>query len=533
MSESAFPDFEWIRKHAKQLHREIQAGDAAALARVRALPGLATRSDADLIASVRLADVQQAIAREHGSASWAALRAAIESATPAAAQVERLLDAVRRRSQAECERIAAQAPGLASEDGFAATVLAEPDSLARWIAREPALPRAERGGEGWTALLHLAASPLAHARAEQAAACAELLLRAGADVHASMPYGEDGSGAPLRALYFASEAGDAPLVRVLLAHGAKWNDGESVYHAAEYDRREVLALLLEYGADFSTTQAPYGNTPLFFIAGHAYGTAAHDRALNGMRWLLEHGADPNVPSGDGGSRPLHHAVHRARSLPMAEALLSHGAEVDARDHAGRSALEIAVALGHPELEALLLAHGADGSMITPMHRFLGACMRGEESEARTFLEQHPGLMQALPREARSLAAQAAHEGRAVAVRTLLAMGWDIAWEGAWGGTPLHHAAWRGDVALVRDLLERAAPLDLRDSQFGSSPLAWAAHGSRHCRDADEDYSRVITMLLDAGSGRAEAFNRWGEAPESLASRRIAALLRARGFAPDS
>jgi len=113
---------------------------------------------------------------------------------------------------------------------------------------------------------------------------------------------------------------------------------------------------------------------------------------------------------------------------------------------------------------------------------------------------------------------------------LLDMGWDIAWEGPWGGTPLHHAAWRGDVPLVRSLLERRPPLDLRDAQFGSSPIAWAAHGSKHCRAADEAYLEVVRMLLEAGSAREPSFNRWGEPPEALASRRVAALLRERGFA---
>jgi len=529
MSDPASPDLDWLRKHAKQLLQFARQGDPAALERLRALPGLTPLEDAALAERVQLADVQQLIAREHGHTHWAALRAAVESAASDPARVDRFLAAVRERDAAACDRVMAQVPEWARFDGFAAAASADVEALVAALVRDPGLPAVERGGPGWTALMHLAASPVAHRHPQRAAACAEALLRAGAAVGATIPYG-DAPQARLQALYFASEAGDAPLVRVLLEHGADPDDGESVFHAAQHDRREVLAVLLAHGADLSSAHAVYGNTPLFFLAGHRVGDAAHDTALRGMQWLLEHGADPDVPCTQGDQRPLHQAVHTARSVPMAEALLTHGAAVNAADAAGRTALELAVALGAPELEALLLAHGADASRITPMHRFLGACMRGEPSSMRSFLEQHPGLMQQLPPEARGLVAMAAHEGRAIAVTTLLDMGWDIAWEGPWGGTPLHHAAWRGDVPLVRSLLERRPPLDLRDAQFGSSPIAWAAHGSKHCRAADEAYLEVVRMLLEAGSAREPSFNRWGEPPEALASRRVAALLRERGFA---
>ena len=85
--------------------------------------------------------------------------------------------------------------------------------------------------------------------------------------------------------------------------------------------------------------------------------------------------------------------------------------------------------------------------------------------------------------------------------------------------------------LTRLLLRLGAPLDVRDRQFGCSPLAWAAHGSANCRRADDDYRAVVEALLDAGAGRETSINRWGEPPESLATPRVARLLRERGFAP--
>ena len=66
--------------------------------------------------------------------------------------------------------------------------------------------------------------------------------------------------------------------------------------------------------------------------------------------------------------------------------------------------------------------------------------------------------------------------------------------------------------------------------YGSTPLAWAAHGSANCRKgADEDYIAVISMLLDAGSERVPSFNNWNEPPEQLGSKAVNAFLRESGF----
>ena len=121
--------------------------------------------------------------------------------------------------------------------------------------------------------------------------------------------------------------------------------------------------------------------------------------------------------------------------------------------------------------------------------------------------------------------EAAHAGRTEAVRTMHRVGFDLAWEGAWGGTPLHHVAWHGNVAMTRLLLELGAPVNARDRRFGSSPLGWAAHGSHNCRPADDDYLAIVAALLDAGADRASSINRWGEPPERLGSPRVDAFLQ--------
>jgi len=89
------------------------------------------------------------------------------------------------------------------------------------------------------------------------------------------------------------------------------------------------------------------------------------------------------------------------------------------------------------------------------------------------------------------------------VRLMVKSGVDPGMRGESGATPLHVAAWRGNVEMVRLLLEFHAPVNIRDTTYGSSPLAWAHYGLKtaraHGRNADEDYRAIIRALMDAGA----------------------------------
>ena len=176
-------------------------------------------------------------------------------------------------------------------------------------------------------------------------------------------------------------------------------------------------------------------------------------------------------------------------------------------------------------------HGADTSGVTAIDGLLGACMRADEPKARAILSESPGLIPTLTKEDGGTIVQAVYERREASVRLMAKLGFDLTVEGPWDGTPLHHAAWLGDAGLVKVLLELGAPVNVRDSRYGSSPIAWAAHGSTNNHEARGDYVEVSRLLLEAGSERAPSYNRWNEPPESMASPEVEELLRARGFAP--
>jgi hypothetical protein len=61
------------------------------------------------------------------------------------------------------------------------------------------------------------------------------------------------------------------------------------------------------------------------------------------------------------------------------------------------------------------------------------------------------------------------------VRWLLSIGCDV--NGRAGGpadeTPLHSAAWNGDLAMARLLVDAGANLQARDRQYDGIPLGWA------------------------------------------------------------
>ncbi|XP_049769444.1 speckle-type POZ protein-like [Schistocerca cancellata] len=105
-----------------------------------------------------------------------------------------------------------------------------------------------------------------------------------------------------------------------------------------------------------------------------------------------------------------------------------------------------------------------------------------------------------PPQSRSLSAeerarrlvQAAVGGAVGELRALIAAGADVGARGDWRDfTALHWAAYRGDVEVVRLLLEAGAAVDARDGG-GSRPLHWAALNGR---------AEVAAALLVAGADR--------------------------------
>ncbi len=453
---------------------------------------------------------------------------------PDSLPLEQFLAAIRSRRAAEAERLFERHPTLAHAELCAACALGEVEFVADRLAADPGAALRPHPPGTWLPLHYVAASPF-HARdertAESLARVAAALVDAGSDPNDAVPCEDGGQTLRLPVLYFACEQGSATVARVLLERGADPNDGESIYHAAQFDRRACLELLLAHGADAGGRHAHWGNTPLFFLLGHIEGGPGTAVADRGIRWLLEHGADPELTSGPLEETALHCAARIGRGQPMLALLLEHGADPSRARADGATPHGLALRYGNTTTAAALAAAGADPSRGSTLDRFLAACHAGDASAARAILAREPGLIESLDPEALGQLGRAAGRGDAGAVRVFLELGFAPGFGGPGADTPLHHAAWNGRPECVRLLLEGGAPVNGRDAQFGCSPLAWACHGSVHCREADADYLVVLDLLVAAGADRASAFNRWGAPPEAMARPAIAARLVERGFAP--
>lgn len=363
------------------------------------------------------------------------------------------------------------------------------------------------------------------------------LLEAGADPNTRVP-AEDGEGSiPL--LFFPSQSGNVDVARVLLEHGANPTDGESVHHAAQHDQRGVLQLLVDFGADLSRAPAEYGNTPLYFLASHRVTNPIAPKVVRGIEWLLEHGADPTVPLtvvSDGqsavqlGETPLHRAAANGYGETVLALFVAHGAEVDTARHDGATPYTLAVRSGNAAGALWLASRGADRSRLTTTDRLLCACLTGDAADAQAIVAEHPDIVASLSEVDAAALLQAMVDEKVDAVRLMLSLGWPLTPQSEWGGTVLHWAAWNAQVSLVHTLLEHGAPVNLRDTRYGSSPIAWAAHGSLYGgKGSDEDYVAIVNMLLDSGATREEAINRWHEPPEALARPAVVDVLKTRGF----
>lgn len=158
----------------------------------------------------------------------------------------------------------------------------------------------------------------------------------------------------LDAFFRAVTDGRAEKVQADLGRHPEWVNAElflgirPLYRAAVLGRAEVVAVLMQAGADLNATtdQQSY---PLHAAARHGY--------LDILRGLLAGGATVNVENSEG-QTPLHLAA-RFKQTKAVEVLLAYGADPNLRDQNGRAPLHYAAGLGQIESLNLLLDGGAN------------------------------------------------------------------------------------------------------------------------------------------------------------------------------
>jgi len=128
------------------------------------------------------------------------------------------------------------------------------------------------------------------------------------------------------------------------------------FEAAACGLMDPLQEHVRHDAGLVNAYAPDGFTAL--------GLAAYFGREEVVRFLLEHGADAKLAAGNGSCvAPIHSAV-AAKDFAIAQRLLDHGADVNAKQHGGYTALHSAGLHGDLAMAELLLSYGADRSMQT-------------------------------------------------------------------------------------------------------------------------------------------------------------------------
>ncbi|GLB45326.1 hypothetical protein LshimejAT787_2100860 [Lyophyllum shimeji] len=312
-----------------------------------------------------------------------------------------------------------------------------------------------------------------------------VLLEVGADIDACTRMG-------VTPLSLASWLGHEPLVRSLLDKGAAIDPPypflRSVFRhlrprksnadGIPLELRPLLAIGLE------------SNTPLYRAADNGHGEV--------VQVLLEHGADINAKDIDG-KTALHGAAAAWSSLAVVRLLLEKGAIVDAKCARGTTPLYEAAQQRDGrgrDVIVLLLEHGADVNAKciggeTALH---AAAARSSLEVVRVLLEKGAIVDAKCARGTTPLYEAAERDQDRDVIALLLKHGADVNAKCIGGETALHAAAYRSSLDVVRLLLEKGAIVDAKCAR-GTTPL----YRTAKCDQDDQPDRDVIALLLEHGA----------------------------------
>ena len=478
-----------LRGEAKRWLKAIAAGDLQAGARFRgAFP--------DHTDIPKLREVQQALAREHGFPSWAALKAEVEDRARTTSDRVRLFleksvnrygtdpstqkwgsyerDGPARGTLAA--RLLERHPEIVRDSIHAAVAAHDLDAVRTFLRKNPGAANDRSTFDGWTPLVRLAYARVPiEAVSANALAIATVLLDAGADPNAGWSDGINaftvlvgviGDGEGHQAAHPLAE----PFARLLIARGADPFAPQALYNTSlGPDSTFWLDLLWSESEKRGETHKWTGAAPkelggekipsaLDYLLGNAV-----PHHIQRTRWLLEHGADA-----------------RALNSYSREPVIKH-----------------AVLAGREALAELLVRHGATRPQLTEDEKFLAATVAGDLAAMRELALRHPEF---LGRHEVMFAVIRLH--RAELTEALLDLGMSPNVGDDMNFRALHYTTHCGAAEIARLLIARGAEIDPFELRYGGTPLTHAAYHERaNMVELLIPYSRNFRGLCYAGAVR--------------------------------
>jgi ankyrin repeat protein len=502
----ARPNLEQYKKQAKDLLKAYRSADVETIRRVTKMhPRFEKLSEPGFeITKFALADAQLVIAREHRFESWPKFAKHIQEVARRSAAVTLdhpvtafIKEAIWLGPIDRAELILASYPEIAQSSIHVAAILGDDAAVRKFIAQDKTLATAKADPFGGDALVYLCLSKYLRRdkkRSDGFLRAATALLDAGADPNTGFQSTDEYPDFET-ALYGAAGVAFHPeLTRLLLERGGNPNDNETPYHSPETYDNATLRVLVESGK----------LTPDSLTTMLVRKADIHDS--KGMKYLLEHGADPNRPT-MWRVTALHQVLRRDNGMENIEAMLDHNADPTLHSGLeGRSGIAIAARRGRGDALAAFQRRGISIAL-EGVDKLIAACAMNDEIAIRTITAAEPQLVTDLQSEGGKVLAEFAGNANIEGVRHLLDLGvkvdalfteGDPYFDIAKNSTALHVAAWKARPKAVKLLIESGAPIDPLDAK-GRTPLMLAVKACVDSYWTERRSPESVEALLHAGA----------------------------------